>query len=180
MNHMNPASYPRSNHQDRQAPRKVPRRHADEDRAWSSLYRSIGDPAAAAEVIEHLDADAEARRQYVALYLCSKQTMRRDRERRSRNERIGHAVRAAFAALVALFSSARRTVRHGGDLALEVVAPERVEPISVASHQEPAVARVRKLSKKKEFAPGSMATSPVSAAAGSMAGANAAGPQGQG
>ena len=45
------------------------RRTADEDRAWAQLYASVGQAATAEEVVKQLDADAEARRSHLALYL---------------------------------------------------------------------------------------------------------------
>lgn len=141
----------------RPAPRATQRRHADEDKAWSDLYRSIREPAVAAEVVEHLESDEQTLRQHTALYLRSRETLRRERARVARNQRIGQVVRAAFAALGSLFAAARRMARNGGDAALEVLAPERVEPVGAARVQkprvEPAVKRARKLAKTKEFAP---------------------------
>lgn len=144
----------------RPAERATQRRHAQEDQAWSDLYRSIKDPAAAAEVVEHLESDEQTLRQHTALYLRSRETLRRERARVARNQRIGQVIRSALAALASLFASARRAARNGGDVALEVLAPERCEPIEVAqppktpqTRVEPAVKRARKLAKQQDFAP---------------------------
>lgn len=137
--------------------RATQRRHADEDKAWSDLYRSIKEPAAAAEVVEHLESDEQTLRQHTALYLRSRETLRRERARVARNQRIGQVIRAAFAALGSLFAGARRAARNGGDVALEVLAPERDEPVGAArvakTQVEPAVKRARKLAQQQEFAP---------------------------
>lgn len=132
--------------------RAAQRRHADEDKAWSYLYRSIKDPAAAAEVVEHLQADDEMRRQHTALYLRSRETLRRERARVVRNQRWGQVVRAALAALVDLFAGVRRMARNGGDIALEIVAPVQGQQSGADKRVEPATARVRKLAKNKSFA----------------------------
>lgn len=161
---MNHVSYGNLDRNMNRAPKTVihrvaPGRNMDEDKAWSQLYRSIRDPDAAAEVAAHLEADEQTLRQCTALYLCARQTLRRERARVARNQRIGQAVRAAFASLASLFASARRSVRHGGDLALEVVAPQPVDTgkkaRSLPSRAEPAVKHVRTNKKDlaKEFAP---------------------------
>jgi len=51
------------------------RRTADEDRAWAQLYANVGQAATAEEVVKQLDADAEARRSHLALYLRAKTTL---------------------------------------------------------------------------------------------------------
>ena len=153
---MNQVPYGSPNRNANRAPgaaqRAAQRRHADEDKAWSYLYRSIKDPAAAAEVVEHLEADEEIRRQHTALYLRSRETLRRERARMVRNQRLGQVVRAAFAALVELFAGARRVARNGGDMALEVLAPVQGQQTGADKRVEPAVTRVRKLAKNKSFA----------------------------
>lgn len=158
---MNQVQYGYSDRNINRPPRPVQRaaqrRLADEDKAWSDLYRSIRDPAAAAEVVDHLESDEQILRQHTALYLRSRETLRRERARLARNQRIGQVVREAFAALGSLLAGARRAVRNGGDVALEVLAPERVEPLGVVrnlkTQVEPAVKRARKLAQQKEFAP---------------------------
>lgn len=178
MNQVPYASYTNPDRNMNRAPRPVQRatqrRHADEDKAWSDLYRSIKDPAAAAEVVEHLESDEQTLRQHTALYLRSRETLRRERARVARNQRIGQVIRVAFAALGSLLAGARRVARNGGDVALEVLAPERAEPVDAAratkTRVEPAIRRARELAKTKEFAP----IPPEVAAAATPAGTPAA------
>lgn len=179
MNQVPYASYTNPDRNMNRAPRPVQRstqrRYADEDKAWSDLYRSIKDPAAAAEVVEHLESDEQTLRQHTALYLRSRETLRRERARVARNQRMGQVIRAAFAALASLFAGARRAARNGGDVALEVLAPEGAEPTGTArakkSRVEPAIRRARELAKTKEFAP----VQPEVTAAATSTGAPAAG-----
>ena len=76
------------------------RRTADEDRAWAQLYASVGQAPTAEEVVKQLDADAEARRSHLALYLRAKTTLRERRVADARNQRIGAFVRSVVAIVV--------------------------------------------------------------------------------
>src|SRR6059058_3475874 len=49
----------------------------EEEKMWVGFYRCVGNPAIAAEVIRHLDADAEQKRSHPALYLRCKESLRR-------------------------------------------------------------------------------------------------------
>lgn len=116
----------------------------EEEKAWIAFYRRASDPAIAAELIQHLDADADMKRMHPALYLHCKQTLRRNKERQARAKRIGHFVRMLFGVvMVAPVSAVRRMLRSGGDIAVECLPETR---------SEPAVGRVKSLSRKSEFA----------------------------
>ena len=64
-----------------------------EQQIWASIYRTIGDPAVAAEVIEYFDREVNMKPYCPALYLRAKQTLRRDHQKTLRAERIGGFVR---------------------------------------------------------------------------------------
>ena len=116
----------------------------EEEKAWIAFYRRAGDPAIAAELIQHLDADADMKRLHPALYLRCRQTLRRNKERQARARRIGHFVRMLFGVVVvAPLAAMRRVLRSGGDIAVECLPETR---------SEPAVWRVKSLSRKSEFA----------------------------
>lgn len=85
--------------QERTTPR-YPRRNAAEDRAWRHLYRNAGDPDAASEIVHHLEADAEAQRLHLALYLRCRETLRRHAARRARMSRIAALARGLYSVVV--------------------------------------------------------------------------------
>lgn len=72
----------------------------EEERAWISFYRRVGnDPALATEVLVQLDCDPQMKRMHLALYLCCRQSLQMNRERQARNKRIGQFVRWLCAGL---------------------------------------------------------------------------------
>ncbi len=116
----------------------------EEEKAWIAFYRRAGDPAIAAELIQHLDADADMKRLHPALYLRCRQTLRRNKERQARARRIGYFVRMLFGVIVvAPMLAMRRMLRSGGDIVVECLPETR---------SEPAVRLVKSLSRKPEFA----------------------------
>lgn len=126
--------------------RNHPRRTSvafEEDKAWIAFYRRTGDPAIAAELIQHLDADPEVKRAHPALYLRCKQTLRRNKERQARAKRIGQFVRMLIGGVVATPLMALRRMLHSGrDIAMECL-PE--------TQAEPAARRVKRLAAESEF-----------------------------
>jgi hypothetical protein len=94
--------------QEKLAPR-YPRRNAAEDRAWSRLYRRAGKPAVAAEVVQHLESDAESQRFHLALYLRCRETLRRCAARRARLDRIARLARTVLDALRTLMPRQHET-----------------------------------------------------------------------
>jgi hypothetical protein len=87
-----------------QAPRPiahlVSRRSVEEDRAWAQLYAAIHQPSAAEEVVKQLDADAQSKRNHLALYIRAKTTLREQEVSEARNQRIGAFVRRTLTLVV--------------------------------------------------------------------------------
>jgi hypothetical protein len=104
-------------------------RDAEEDRAWTHLYRRAGDPIVAAEVVRQLEADAEARRWHLALYLRCRQTLRERKARLARQQCIGRLVRTMFAVLVpGPWLALHRAFGRRENLAAELPPQHRAEP----------------------------------------------------
>lgn len=117
---------------------------AEEDRAWSYLYRDANDPSVAAEVIEHLDAHPDVRCAHTALYLRCKRTVRHQRTQEARVRVIASAIRLAMTYVVVKpFHAIRSLLRAGTDVAAESLPQTR---------NEPAVRRVRRLQREPEIA----------------------------
>ena len=99
----------------------------EEERAWISFYRRVGnDLALATEVLAQLDSDPEMRRAHLALYLCCKESLRTHKARQARNKRIGQFIRWVFSGLfIQLFMrwprALHRSLRRTGDLAVELL-----------------------------------------------------------
>lgn len=100
----------------------------EEEKVWVSFYRNASDPALAAELIAHLDKDADSRMQYPGLYLRCKQSVRRNREREARAKRTASALRSIYRTIVqvpvgvfiSVLRQLRAAARFGGDVALDV------------------------------------------------------------
>lgn len=124
--------------------RSRPRRSSiegEEERVWIGFYRRAErDPSIAMEILSQLEADPEMKHKHSALYLCCKDTLRQQKTRQARHQRIGQFVRNLIHGLfVAPWQALRRLLRDGSDIAVECL-PE-VE-------KEPAVAQVRRLPRK--------------------------------
>lgn len=121
----------------------------EEERAWVSFYKRVGnDLALATEVLAQLDSDPDMKRSHLALYLCCKESLRTHKARQARNKRIGAFVRwfcgGLFTQLLVQWPSAwRRSLRRGGDIAVECL-PE--------IGKEPAIAKARQLTQEPTFA----------------------------
>lgn len=116
----------------------------EEDKAWITFYRRLGDPAIAAELIQYLDADADMKHAHPALYLRCKHTLRKEKERQARARRIGQFVRRCLGiVVVAPLAALRRALHVGRDIAVECL------PDAAA---EPATRRVKTLAAKPDFA----------------------------
>ena len=117
----------------------------EEERVWIAFYRRIADPAFAAEVIQHLDADADLKRAHSALYLSCKDSLRRKKARHIRTMRIRNFMRKILGALgLRRESNTRPHLRHRGHVMLEGL-PE--------STSESAQPMVRSQPKTAESAP---------------------------
>lgn len=126
--------------------RQHPRRFGvdfQEEKAWISFYRRAGNPDIAAEVMQQLESDPDLKRTHLALYLCCKESLRKDKARQARNKRIAQGIRGLLhAVFVAPVSALVRLVHHGADIAVECL-PEVAK--------EPAARRLHKLAIKSEF-----------------------------
>ena len=72
----------------------------EEERVWIGFYRRVGNSAIAAEVIQHLDADADQKRTHPALYLRCKESVRRKKARQARTKRIRSLMRRILGGLL--------------------------------------------------------------------------------
>jgi hypothetical protein len=116
----------------------------EEEKAWISFYRRVGNPAIATEVMHQLESDPEMKRTHLALYLRCKETLRTQKARQARNKRIGQFVRMLCGVLlVAPVIALRRWLRQSGELAVACLPEVR---------KEPAVRQVRGLAQETEFA----------------------------
>ena len=128
---------------------KRPSIEHEEERAWVSFYKRVGnDLALATEVLAQLDADPDMKRTHLALYLCCKESLRTHKARQARNKRIGLFVRWLCSELFVQWPNAwRRSLRQGGDIAVECL-PDTAKDVG----KEPALAKTRQLTKEPTFA----------------------------
>ena len=92
----------------------------EEERVWVGFYRRVGNPAIAAEVIQHLDADADQKRTHPALYLRCKESVRRKKARQARVKRIRSFMRRILGSLLRHpESNPRRPLRHCARIVVE-------------------------------------------------------------
>jgi hypothetical protein len=119
---------------------RKPKRSAvaiEEDRTWIRFYRQAGNADIAAEVLNQLDADIQARHEHLALYLRCRESLRAHKARTQRNKRIGQFVRLGCRVIVAEpLRALRWGVAHAIDLLVECLPKAR---------REPAAGKVRKL-----------------------------------
>lgn len=121
------------------------RRYVEEDRAWSQLYTAIGQPSTAEEVVKQLEADPQAKRTHLALYIRAKTTLREQKAVDARNQRIGSFVRTALALVVlGPFRWLRSFRSFAAGVAVETLPPVR---------REPARSRANSLRGDPDFAP---------------------------
>jgi hypothetical protein len=84
----------------------------EEERVWIAFYRRVANPAIAAEVVQHLDADADLKRTHSALYLRCKESLRRKKARQARAKRIRSVLRRILGGLLRDPASAMREPAH--------------------------------------------------------------------
>jgi len=121
------------------------RRTADEDRAWAQLYASVGQAATAEEVVKQLDADTEAQRSHLALYLRAKTALRERRVADARNQRIGGFARSVVAiVVVGPFGVLRSLLSTDRDVAVEMLPRRAGIPPRFASTPCPGTPSSRK------------------------------------
>lgn len=117
----------------------------EEERAWVSFYQRVGgDPAIAVEVLVQLDADAEMKREHLALYLCCRESLRLHAAREARNQRIGRFVRWLLGGLFIRQPLAlRRAFGRGGDVAVACLPDAAAEPAATQVQRLSADPKVR-------------------------------------
>ena len=116
----------------------------EEERAWVSFYRNVGNPAIATEVMNQLESDPEMKRTHLALYLRCKESLRTQKARQARNKRIGQFVRMlSNAVFVVPVIAIQRLLRQSGDIAVECLPEVR---------KDPAVRQVGRLIREPDFA----------------------------
>ena len=134
-------------------PRAKPSIEHEEERAWVSFYKRVGnDLALATEVLAQLDSDPDMKRSHLALYLGCKESLRTHKARQARNKRIGQFVRwfcsGLFTQLFVQWPSAwRRSLSQGGDIVAECL-PQTEKDVG----KEPALAKARQLAQEPTFA----------------------------
>ena len=72
----------------------------EEERPWVGFYRRVANPAIVAEVIQHLDGDADQKRTHPALYLRCKESLRKKKARQARTKRIRSFMRRILGGLL--------------------------------------------------------------------------------
>lgn len=123
------------------------RRSADEDRAWSQLYAAIYQSSAAEEVVKQLDADLQAKRNHLALYIRAKTTLREQKAAVDRNKRIAAFVRQVVTLLVMTpVRVLRQILSFAAGVGAEIFPPVRREPArarTTALKNDPDFARAK-------------------------------------
>jgi len=135
----------------------------EEEKVWASFYRNANDPTLAAELIAHLDKDADSRTQYPGLYLRCKQSVRRNSEREARAKRTASALRLLFrfvvhapiGAIISVLRQLRAAARFGGDVALDVC--DCGAPVAGL----PKISTARRSSSSKASSPSEVQKSPA-------------------
>jgi hypothetical protein len=130
------------------------RRWQQEEAAWMDLYKNVEDLTVAEQIVELLESDPAARNEHLALYLQAKGTLKRCNAARTRNQRVGAAVRAAFWLVFVkpfkLLGKARSAV---ADMAVEMLPqpPRTVEPtLAPAKSKRATTARRKPVAKRAE------------------------------
>ena len=96
---------------------------------WVGFYRRVANPAIAAEVVQHLDGDADLKRSHPALYLRCKESLRRKKARQARTKRIRSFMRTILGGLQRhAESNPRPQPRHGARIVVEGLSESTREP----------------------------------------------------
>jgi hypothetical protein len=110
----------------------------EEERLWVGFYRHVGNPAIAAEVIQHLDSDADQKRTHPALYLRCKESLRKKKARQARVKRIRSFLRRILVGLLRDFeSNPRPQLRHSARVVVEGLSESMREPAQHAVKSRP-------------------------------------------
>jgi len=114
----------------------------EEERVWVDFYRRVDNPAIAAEVIQHLDADADQKRAHPALYLRCKESLRKKKARQGRTKRIRRFVRRILGLLRHSESNLRPQLRHSARITVEGLSEAIREPTHPTVKSRPQTAEV--------------------------------------
>src|SRR5438552_3298314 len=115
----------------------------EEEKAWVGFYSRVGNPAIAAEVIQHLDADADQKRTHPALYLRCKESLRTKKARQARTKRISSFMRRILGGLLRHpESNLRSQSRHSARIVLEGLSESMREPAQQAMKNRPQTAEL--------------------------------------
>jgi hypothetical protein len=101
----------------------------EEERLWVGFYRRVANPAIAAEVIQHLEGDADQKRTHSALYLRCKESLRKKKARQARTKRIRSFMSRILGGL--LRDPERRTrgqLRHNSRIVVDGLPESTREP----------------------------------------------------
>ena len=116
----------------------------EKERLWVGFYRRVANPAIAAEVIQHLNAEPDLKRTHPVLYLRCKESVRKRKARHDRTKRIRSFMRRILGGLLRHpESNLRSQPRHSARIVVEGL-PE--------STREPAQHAVKSLPKTAESA----------------------------
>jgi len=100
----------------------------EEERMSVGFYHRVANPTIAAEVIQHLDADADLKRTHPALYLRCKESLRQKKARQARTKRIRSFMRRIFGGLLRDPASNTRPSLRRNARVVEGVASALREP----------------------------------------------------
>ena len=115
----------------------------EEERMWVGFYHRVANPAIAAEVIQHLDADADLKRTHPALYLRCKESLRQKKARQARTKRIRSFMRRIFGGLLRdPTSNTHPPLRRNARVVIEGVASSMREPAQPSVKSGPKTAEL--------------------------------------
>jgi hypothetical protein len=101
----------------------------EEERLWVGFYHRVANPAIAAEVIQHLDGDADQKRMHPALYLRCKESLRRKKARQARRKRIRSFMRRILGGILGQSESKLRPQpRHSARIVVDGLPESMREP----------------------------------------------------
>lgn len=113
----------------------------EEERVWIAFYRRVDNPAIAAEVLQHLDADADLKRTHPALYLRCKESLRKKKARLARTKRIRSFMRSVLGGLLGRSKSNLRP-RHHARTVVAGLSESIREPAQHAVQSQPQTAEL--------------------------------------
>ena len=115
----------------------------EEERLWVGFYRRVDNPRIAAEVIQHLDGDADQKRSHPALYLRCKESLRKKKARQARTKRIHNFMRRMLGGLLRHSeSSLRPQLRPSARIVVEGLSESMREPAQHAVKSRPQTAEL--------------------------------------